>query len=228
MNIALIRQSSIPMASWDVDNQLRAIQSVVGDEVEVIHSDKHRLIRQAISVRLQSLNLLEKVEEMKHTIYIYDLSRLFTSIKEIKRGLMFFKDHNTHLRSVKEGLNTQLQECPVDTQINYIGEFLNTYSLEKLAASIGKVNQTRQGRPAKNCLLALNCIKSLRNGASVTQTAKLNKTTRDYIYRHALTHPTMQLYYLSLTSDDIASETDVVYQEAMKLVRKIKITEAEV
>jgi len=187
---------------------LQSIQRVAGGDIEVIHSDKPRLIRQKISVRLSSLNLLEKVHEQGHTIWIYDLSRLFASYKEIKRGLMFFRDNKTHLRSVKEGLNTTLEECPVDRQIKYIGEFMNTHALEKMAASVREVH---------------HCIKSLLSGNTLTKAAAANNTTRDYIYRHALNHPTMQSYYLQLTTDDIASNTDEVYQGAMRLVNKIKV-----
>ena len=223
MDIALIRKSSLSMAAWEPTNQLQSIQRVAGGEIEVIHSARPRLIRQKISVRLSSLNLLEIVHEMKHTIWIYDLSRLFASYKEIKRGLMFFRDNKTHLRSVKEGLNTTLDECPVDKQIKYIGEFMNTHALEKMAASVREVHHTRRGRPAKNCILALDCIKSLLSGNTLTKAAAANNTTRDYIYRHALNHPTMQSYYLQLTTDDIASNTDEVYQGAMRLVNKIKV-----
>ena len=226
MDIALIRNSSVPLPAWEPQNQLHSIQRVAGSNIEVITSDKRRLIRQKISVRLMGLNLLGKVQERGHTIWIYDLSRLFASYKEIIRGLMFLRDHKTYLRSVKEGLNTTLDECPVDRQINYIGEFMNTHALEKEAASVRKLHRTRQGRPAKNCTLALNCIKSLLSGYTLARTAELNHTTRDYIYRHALNNPILQSYYLQLSVDEISSNTDEVYQGAMRLVNKIKTQEA--
>jgi len=54
MDIALIRKSSISMAAWEPTNQLQSIQRVAGGDIEVIHSDKPRLIRQKISVRLRN------------------------------------------------------------------------------------------------------------------------------------------------------------------------------
>ena len=103
MDIALIRKSSVSMRAWEPEQQLQSIQRVAGGDIEVIHSDRSRLIRQRISVRLSSLNLLEKVHEQGHTIWIYDLSRLFASYKEIKRGLMFFRDNKNTLTECERG-----------------------------------------------------------------------------------------------------------------------------
>jgi len=226
MNIALIRSSSIALHSYSTEHQIKSIRNAAGESMQLVQCTKRRLIRQSISVRLENLGLLEIVQSRKCTIWISDLSRMFSSLKEIKRGIRFLTQFNTVLKSVKEDLDTSRDNCRVIEQLEYFGEFLNTHALEKLASSIDKVKYNRQGRPPNSCLVALNIINTLREGQNVTTAAKLNNTTRDYIWRHCLTHPSVQLFYLGLTPEHIASNSESVYEEARKLVLKIK-TEVE-
>lgn len=222
MNIALIRSSGIALHAYSPEYQIKSIQGAAGESMHLVQSSKRRLIRQAMGVRLAGLGLLEMVKSQGNTIWIHDLSRLFSSLKEIKRGLRYLGEFNTTLKSVKEGVDTSNRNCPAIEQLEYLGEFVNTHELEKLASTIGLIKYQRQGRPPKNCILALNIIQSLRAGHTVTATAKLHNTTRDYIWRHCLTHPSIQLFYLGLTAEHIAKNSEKVYEEERKLVQEIR------